>query len=79
MFNNFSFTIDTMTSRFGKRSDSLDTSDIEDCKFSTISEPGCFETQNRRLADDFDMDETIEQFTIESRLRLRRTTRKSNA
>ena len=78
MFNNFSYNIDTMTTRFAKRADSLDASDIEDSKFSTISEPGCFETQNRRLTDDFEMDETIEQFTIESRLRLRRTTRKSN-
>ena len=80
MFNNLSFTIDTMTTRFAKRAESLDASDIdiEDGKFSTISEPGCFETQNRRLTDDFEMDETIEQFTIESRLRLRRSTRRSN-
>ena len=60
MFNNFSFTIDTMNSRFGKRLDSLDSSDIEDGKYSTISEPGCFETQNRRLTEDFEMDETFE-------------------
>ena len=80
MFNNLSFTIDTMTTRFAKRAESLDASDIdiEDGMFSTISEPGCFETQNRRLTDDFEMDETIEQFTIESRLRLRRSTRRSN-
>jgi len=62
MFNNLSFTIDTMTTRFGKRVESLDASDIdiEDGKFSTISEPGCFEFENRRLTDDFEMDETIE-------------------
>jgi hypothetical protein len=62
MFNNFSFTIDTMTSRFARRADSLDVSDIDldDGKFSTNSEPGNFETQQRRLTEDFEMDETIE-------------------